>query len=169
MPAPSIQATVTRDLESILGRKVGERLRNHAIIGELLSKRQQKLREMEVGSFIEGPTGIRIEIEEPVGGEGVDSRSAIATLAQSYEQEAMQVILELERDLENQGGRNHFKTAVWLHDGAYVKMRSPQARTEDLNERLRKRCRDLADFARVDMPLPAFFEVEAIEPPSVEK
>lgn len=169
MPAPSIQATVTRDLKSILGRKVGERLRNHSIIGELLSKRQQKLREMEVGSVIEGPTGIRVEIEEPVGGDGVDPRSAMATLAQSYEQAAMRVILELERDLENQGGRNHFKIAVWLHDGAYVKMRSLRARTKDLDERLRKRCEDLADFAGKSMHLPAFFEVEEIEPPSVDQ
>jgi len=169
MHAPSIQAQVTRDLKDILGEEAGEHFRGHPIIAELLRKRDAKLAEMEVGDVLVGPTGIRIEIEQEMDadGDGVDPRSAMATLAQSYEQSAMQVILEMERDGEQEKSRNRFNVALWLHDGAYVRMRSKRARTKDLNERLQKRCKELANFAGKDDPMPAFFEVESIEPPEL--
>jgi len=167
--APSIQAKVTRDLQDILGEEAGAHFRGHPVIAELLRKRDEKLAEMEAGDVLVGPTGIRIEIEQPMdaGGDGVDPRSAMATLAQSYEQSAMQVILELERDREQSDTYNYFRTALWLHDGAYVKLRSRRARTKDLNQRLDNRCKELAEFAGKENPMPAFFEIEPIEPPEL--
>ena len=170
MPAPSIQAKLTKSLKGILGPDVGAHTRSHPIIETLLEKRDEKLAEMEVGDVLHGPTGVRIKIEQPMSsdGDGVDAKSAMATLAQSYEQACMQVILEMERDREDSETRNHFKVALWLHDGCYVKMPSLRARTKGLNARLRERCKELADFAGKDTPLPAFFEVEDIEPPETE-
>jgi hypothetical protein len=151
------------------------------VIAELLEKRDEKLAEWdqlaeENGSHATtGPTGIEITIdvtiEENKGRDesekGVDARSAMATLAQSYEQAAMQVILEMERDRERDQSRNRFKVALWLHDGAYVRLRSKRARRKDLNRRLRERCEELADFAGKDVPMPAFFEFEEIQPPEL--
>ena len=114
MHAPSIQAQVTRDLKDILGPEAGEHFRGHPIIAELLRKRDEELAEMEVGDVLIGPTGIRIEIEQGIDsdGDGVDPRSAMATLAQSYEQSAMQVILEMERDRDQKKSRNRFNVAL---------------------------------------------------------
>ncbi len=168
MHAPSIQAQVTKNLKNILGPEAGAHLRGHPVIAELLEKRDEKLAEMEVGDVFVGPTGIRIEIEQGLSedGDDVDPRSAMATLAQSYEQAAMQVILEMERDRQQADSYNHFNVVLWLHDGAYVKMRSEQARSKDLNRRLEERCRELAEHAGKEDPMPAFFEIEQIEPPT---
>lgn len=120
---------------------------------------------MEVGDVYFGPTGIRAEVEQETGtgGDGADPRSVMATITQSYEQACMRVILELEEDREEKSS-NRFRVALWLHDGAYVRMRSECAREEDLAERLEEKCRELAEFAGKDTPLPAFFEVEEVEP-----
>jgi hypothetical protein len=179
--APSIQGKVTKDLSDILGDEAGAHFRGHPVIAELLEKRDEKLAEWdelveENGSHtFTGPTGIEITIdvtiEENKGRDesekGVDARSAMATLAQSYEQAAMQVILEMERDRERDQSRNRFKVALWLHDGAYVRLRSKRARRKDLNRRLRERCEELADFAGKDACMPAFFEFEEIQPPEL--
>lgn len=169
MHAPSIQAQVTKNLKDILGPEAGEHWRGHPIMAELLKKRDKKLREMEVGDVLHGPTGIRIEIEQGLdeNGDGVDPKSAMATLAQSYEQAAMQVILELERERQQAESYSYFRVALWLHDGAYVSLRSKRARRKDLNARLRERCKELAVFAGKEVPMPAFFEVETVEPPSL--
>jgi hypothetical protein len=181
MHAPSIQAQVTRDLKDILGPEAGGHFEEHPIIAELLEKRDEKLAKWdeivrtEGAHTVVGPTGIEITIDTTIEenkrrddqNKGVDARSAMATVAQSYEQSAMQVILEMERDREKEKSRNRFNVALWLHDGAYVRMRSERARTKDLNERLQKRCKELAAFAGKDKPMPAFFEVESIEPPEL--
>lgn len=163
----AIKGRVTKSLGDILGDEAGKHLDDHPIIAELLERRDEKLREMEVGDVLHGPTGIRIEIEEgpDENGDGVDPKSAMATLAQSYEQAAMQIILELERDRQLSDSRNYFRTALWLHDGAFVDLRYENARVEDLNERLERRCEELAEHAGKDTPMPAFFDVEAIELP----
>jgi hypothetical protein len=168
MHAPSIQGQVTKSLKGILGQEAGAHLRGHPVIAELLEKRDEKLAEMEVGDVFIGPTGIRIEIEQGLSedGDDVDPRSAMATLAQSYEQAAMQVILEMERDRQQSDSYNYFNVALWLHDGAYVRMRSEQARGKDLNRRLEERCKELAEHAGKEDPMPAFFEIENIEPPT---
>jgi len=167
----AIKGQVTKSLGDILGDEAGKHLDDHPIIAQLLERRDEKLREMGVGDVLYGPTGIRIEVEKGLGeeGEGVGPKSAMATLAQSYEQAAMQVILELERDREQSGSRNYFRTALWLHDGAFVDLRHKRARVRDLNERLEKRCKELSEHAGKDKPMPAFFETEPIEPPQISE
>jgi hypothetical protein len=167
MPAPSIQAELTKSLSDLLGGDVGAHIREHPVVQRLLKKRDEKLAQMEVGDVYEGPTGIRAKVEQEVGddGDGADPRSVMATIAQSYEQACMRVILELEEDREK--SYNRFRVALWLHDGAYVKMESPNARERNLTERLNEKCRELAEFAGKDAPLPAFFEVEKVEAPEL--
>ena len=170
MPAPNVQAGVTQALKPILGPTVGEHLRGHPIIVELLRKRDDKLKAMQVGDTIYGPTGIEITIQQSIDddGDGVDPKSAMATLAQSYEQALMQVILEYEKDRNEELPQNYFRVALWLHDGAYVHFRGTgRARMKELNQRLQRRCEKLAGFADKGTPLPAFFEKEKITPPSL--
>jgi hypothetical protein len=170
MPAPNVQAGVTQALKPILGPTVGEHLRGHPIIVELLRKRDEKLKAMQVGDTIYGPTGIEITIQQSIDddGDGVDPKSAMATLAQSYEQALMQVILEYEKDRNEELTQNYFRVALWLHDGAYVHFRGTgRARMKELNQRLQRRCEKLARFADKSTPLPAFFEKEKITPPSL--
>jgi len=167
MPAPRVQAGVTRNLKGVLGPQAGAHFLRHPIIEELFIKRDKRLRNMEVGDVFEGPTGIEVLIEQGLDEDEdkVDPKSAMATLAQSYEQSLMQVLLEYEKDRNEASARNHFKVVLWIHDGAYVHFRGKgQARMEELNERLLARREQLAEFAGKETPLPAYFEKEKIEP-----
>ena len=166
MAAPSVQAGVTRRLSDILGETAGAHFREHPVIERLLARRDEKLRGLGPGTVLHGPTGIRAEVTAPLGSDdGTDARSAMATIAQSYEQECMYTLLELEEEREREKSRNHFKVALWLHDGAYVRLRSPEARMDDLHDRLDRRRNELAAFAGKPRPLPAFFELEHVDPP----
>ena len=51
---------------------------------------------------------------------------------------------------EREKSRNRFRVALWLHDGAYVTMRSPSARMDDLEDRLEKKAGRLGVIARFD-------------------
>jgi hypothetical protein len=179
MPAPSIQANVTKSLANVLGPEAGAHMRKHWLIKNLLAKRDERLsawdrQVAQHGRFaIKGPTGITIEIETTMEANRgrtrklVDAKSAMASLAQSYEQSMMGVILEYERD-RNKAGRNHFHVALWIHDGAYVTFRGKGlARLKELRARLEERCKELADFAGKDRPAPAFFEVEPVVAPNL--
>jgi hypothetical protein len=170
MRAPAVQAGLTRRLKGILGPTVGAHIRTHTIISELLQKREARLRRMQVGDRLEGPTGIEIVIEvnyddESGSDDFVGPRSAMATLAQSYEQALMGVILDLEEE-RSEKKSNRFRVCLWLHDGAYVKMRSVHARMKDLQRRLDAKAKELARFAGKVTALPAFFETEKITAPT---
>jgi len=164
-PAANVQGMVTRQLSPLLGDKVGEHFRSHPIIHNLLERRDEKLKELEVGQTVRGPTGSKIVVQETLEeeGDGIGPKSALAFLAQSYEQELMRVILDFEKKFSSP----HFKTILWIHDGAYVKLRSTRGRKKDLNRCLRERSEELAEFAEKDTPLPASFDVEEVTPPDV--
>jgi hypothetical protein len=172
MAASSIQDQVTRRLGGILGSRAGAHFRSHWMIEELLAKRDEKLEELSAKTSHRGPTGIQINIDpdnnsSEDSNSGVDAKSAMATLAQAYEQAMMSVVLDLEADRDSSDSQNNFRVFLWLHDGVYVQMRSPNARRKDLENRLEKKCRDLADFAGKETPLPAFFEIGEVEAPEI--
>lgn len=165
MPASALQAEVTKTLKPILGSNVGERLRAHPLIQELLEKREEKLTGLEPGDVLEGPTGIRIEVEKELGEEdedGVDRigpKTAMACIAQSFEQELMSVLLDVAED------RDRFQPLLWLHDGAACNARYLNALKTDLEEALLEKRKELTEFAGRDALIPAEFEIEEIQAP----
>jgi hypothetical protein len=62
----------------------------------------------------------------------------------------MSVLVEYEQKREREKDRNRFRLALWLHDGAYVRMRSPSARMSDLEDRLAKKANELGVIARFE-------------------
>ncbi len=167
MPASALQAEVTKTLKPILGSNVGERLRAHPLIQELLEKRDEKLTELEPGDVLEGPTGIRIEVEKTLGeedGDGQDRigpKTAMACIAQSFEQELMSVLLDVAED------RDRFQPLLWLHDGAACNARYLNALKTDLEEALLEKRKELTEFAGRDTLIPAEFEIEEIQAPEL--
>jgi hypothetical protein len=125
MPASSIQTNVTKTLKPILGPEVGKHLKKHAVITQLIDARDEQLKGLKPGETIEAPTSIEIEVEVSLEEEKEDDchkvgpRSALATQAQSYEQELMSVLIDVARERED------FRPLLWLHDGAECVARRP--------------------------------------------
>lgn len=167
MPAPSIQANVTKALKPILGPEVGKHLKKHAVITQLIDARDEQLKGLKPGETIEAPTSIEIEVEVSLEEEKEDDchkvgpRSALATQAQSYEQELMSVLIDVARERED------FRPLLWLHDGAECVARRPNGLETAVNEALTAKQRELTEFAGKDRLLPAVFEVEKIEAPEM--
>jgi hypothetical protein len=167
MPASALQAEVTKTLKPILGSNVGERLRAHPLIQELLEKRDEKLNEMEPGDVLEGPTGIRIEVEKEIGEEDEDGldrigpKTAMACIAQSFEQELMSVLLDVAEY------RDRFQPLLWLHDGAACNARYLNALKTSLEEALLEKRKELTEFAGRETLIPAEFEVDKIQAPEL--
>ncbi len=167
MPAPSIQANVTKALKPILGPDVGDHLKTHPVIQQLIDARDEKLQGLEPGDTLEAPSGIEIEVEVTLQREKEDDcnkvgpRSAMATHAQSYEQELMSVLIGVAEE------RTGFRPVLWLHDGAECAARRPDGLEKAVNEALTAKQEELTEFAGKDTLLPAIFEVEKIEAPEM--
>lgn len=167
MPASSIQAEVTKALKPILGPDVGAHLREHELIAELLDARDEKLQALQPGDVLEGPTGITIRVEVSLGKENdnyndsgeVGPKSALASLAQSYEQELMSVLIGVAQE------RPRFKPLLWLHDGAACTIRYKNATRKAIDEKLLAKRKELTALACKDTLLPALFTIDEIERP----
>lgn len=167
MPAPSIQANVTKALKPILGPDVGDHLKTHPVIQQLIDARDEKLQALEPGDTLEAPSGIEIEVEVTLQREKEDDcnevgpKSAMATHAQSYEQELMSVLIGVAEE------RTEFRPILWLHDGAECAARRPNGLEKAVNDALTAKQEELTEFAGKDTLLPAIFEVEKIEAPEM--
>jgi hypothetical protein len=167
MPAPSMQAKVTKTLKPILGPDVGEHLRTHSLIQQMLEARDEKLQGMKPGDVIKCPSGLRIKVEkeykeeDPEGEDLVGPKTAMAALAQSYEQELMTVLLDVAEE------REEFQPLLWLHDGTACRARHLNALQNDVDAALQEKREELTEFAGKDMTIPAVFEIEEIEAPDL--
>ena len=158
MQAQHLQRAFTRGTKDLLGIDSGKRLRSHPMIAGLLEARDEKLASMQIGEVVEGPTGVTTIIEQPVDSDadGVDARSAMATLAQSYEQELMSVVLDVAEK------RPRMYVHLWIHDGAYVDLRYPRKSRKALQSALDEKARELTQKTGRKTVLPARFEVKQL-------
>jgi len=126
----------------------------HPVIESLLNAREKRFYQINLGRGGRAAEGRFVSLDEsqdnPVA-------SVLGTIAQSYEMTLMSVLVDYEQEREREEGRNRFRIALWLHDGAYVRMRSPDARMSDLEERLAEKADELGVIAR--------FECEPVVPP----
>lgn len=154
MKESSVVWTFSRAAHRLVGPGAGTRLAGHWLIRRLLDARDEHLAALTDGTVLETPTGIRVV----VGGD-VDARSAMATLAQAYEQQLMSVVLEHERDHHETANPPSFHVALWIHDGCYVAIsRSERKHVREISNRLARRAEELGVYAR--------FEVETIGGPA---
>ncbi|HEX8385159.1 MAG TPA: hypothetical protein VF576_03190 [Rubricoccaceae bacterium] len=146
--------TFTRAARRLLGPGGGRRLTDHWLIRRLLDARDEKLAALVPGAVLETATGIRVAV-----GDDVDAKSAMATVAQSYEQALMAIVLEYERDHHAEANPPTFHVALWIHDGCYVRVsRSEREHVKRLRERLERRAEELGVYGQ--------FEVETVRPKS---
>jgi len=154
MRESSVVWTFSRAAHRLVGPGAGTRLADHWLIRRLLDARDEHLAALTDGTVLETPTGIRVV----VGGD-VDAKSAMATLAQAYEQQLMSVVLEYERDHHETANPPSFHVALWIHDGCYVAIsRSERKHVREISDRLARRAEELGVYAR--------FEVETLGGPT---
>ena len=127
------------------GVAAGRAFMQHPVVSELLSARDAQLAAIEAKGGAEAADGRFIPL--PPEHKNPEA-SVLATVAQSYEQALMKVLVEY----ENERGRStRFRLALWLHDGCYVRCsRRMSARMKDLNRRLDARADELGVIARFD-------------------
>lgn len=94
-----------------------ELLAEHWLIRALLDARDRELGQIERNGGAETPTGISAEIDPA---KGIDAKSVLATVAQSYEQDIMKEILLYEDEHPDVFGSTDFRVTLWIHDGAAV-------------------------------------------------
>ncbi len=155
MAEHAVKGEFTKAVKEVLGPDAGRRLACHWLIRRLLDARDRALGELNVGEEIDTPTGIRVRVEQELGaeGSGVDPRSAMATVAQAYEQELMSVVLEYEADHHREAHTPTFHVALWLHDGCYAWVppsRSAEPHLRELRRRLQERADQLGVYARLE-------------------
>lgn len=150
MEARAVEWTYTKAARRLAGPYAGRLLTGHWLIRKLLDARDERLAALTDGTVLDTPTGIRVV----VGGD-VDAKSAMATVAQAYEQELMAVVLEYERDHHAKANPPSFHVGLWIHDGCYAWVtRSERRHVEALRARLAERAAALGVYAR--------FEVETV-------
>lgn len=163
MALPNVKAEFTNRTRDWLGETAGQKLAKHEVLAELVDKRDDVLEGWSVGTLIEGPTGIQAKITAPLGNGGTDARSVMATLTQGVEHYLMRAIRDVAKE------KDRFNVMAWIHDGAYVKLRSEEARRKDLRQQLRERCKEVTNFFNKDTPLPARFEIKQVTAPDTRK
>ncbi len=150
MKEQAVVWTYSKAARRLAGPAGGKRLAKHWLIRRLLDARDERLAALKEGTVLDTPTGIRVV----VGGD-VDAKSAMATLAQAYEQELMAVVLEYERDHHATANPASFHVGLWIHDGCYAWVtRSERRHVENLRALLTERAAELGVYAR--------FEVETV-------
>ncbi|WP_263842047.1 proline-rich domain-containing protein [Salinibacter sp.] len=166
MNEANVKGKLTRELKPLLGEQAGTHFARHELIRDLLDAREEQFIQIQRQEGMKAAGGrwidlrSRIEVARREGRSNVMKAAAakvLGTVAQSYEVELMSVLVDYEQEREARDGRNYFKVAFWLHDGAYVQVRSIGARMKDLDERLEQKADELGVHAR--------FEHELIEPP----
>jgi hypothetical protein len=166
MNEANVKGKLTRELKPLLGEQAGDHFARHELIRDLLDAREEQFIQIQRQEGMKAAGGrwidlrSRIKVARRQGCSNVMEAGAakvLGTVAQSYEMELMSVLVDYEQEREARDGRNYFKVAFWLHDGAYVQARSIGARMKDLDERLEQKAEDLGVHAR--------FEHEPIEPP----
>jgi hypothetical protein len=155
-PAANVKADLTRAVPSFiptLDTTPGKHFGRHPLIQQLLGARDAYAATIERKGYAEHPlSGRKIHVGAR---HGVDVASALSTVAQAYEQALMEPLVEMEQERQARSARNYFRVALWLHDGAYVKMRRPDKRMKELNERLERRRKRLGG-------VPAFYDCTKI-------
>lgn len=129
------------------GTEAARLFMQHPVVSDLLDARDGELATIQTQGGAEAADGRFIPLPTEHGN---PAASVLATVAQSYEQALMSVLVEYEQDRDADLSRNRFRVCLWLHDGAYVKMRHPRARMKDLNARLEARAEELGVIARFD-------------------
>jgi len=119
----------------------------HPVIESLLDAREERFYQIELNRGGQAAEGRFVPLDES---QDNPAASVLGTIAQSYEMALMSVLVDYEQKREREKGRNRFRLALWLHDGAYVSMRSPSARMSDLEDRLAKKADELGVIARFD-------------------
>lgn len=146
MEEASVKGQLTRTLHALLGHKMGKRpvgqhFCDHWIIRELLEAREREL------AFIHGrghgfaADGRRINVDLA---HGIDERSVMSTIAQSYEAELMKPILEYEVEHYHQqtraGKDTDWRVALWQHDGCSLHFtRKQRTHMKELEHRVAER------------------------------
>ncbi|MBB4070631.1 hypothetical protein GGQ18_003247 [Salinibacter ruber] len=120
---------------------------SHPVIDSLLGARERQFEKIEENGGAQAAEGRFVPLDES---QDNPAASVLGTIAQSYEMSLMSVLVDYEQKRERKKARNRFRLMLWLHDGAYVSMRSPSARMSDLEDRLAEKADELGVIARFD-------------------
>lgn len=151
MPEPNVKGKLTKRMRDVFGYDVGSEagmhFGRHDLMRSLFDARARVRGELLRNGGMEAADGRRITLNLDLDN---PAASVLATVAQSYEQELMSVLVDYEQHREQAVSRNRFNVLLWLHDGAYVRLRSPRARMKDVRERLAEKAADLGVIAHFD-------------------
>jgi len=146
MPEPNVKGALTERMRDVLGRDVGSRagmhFGRHDLMRSLFDARTKRRREIRQRGGMEAAGGRFVEVDPSHNN---PAASVLATVAQSYEQALMSVLVEYEQETDHR-----FRVCLWLHDGAYCQMRYRRARMKDVRRRLRQRADELGVIAHFD-------------------
>ena len=123
MSRPHIEGKLTRDFMKLRIRRKGARLFDHALIQDLLSARERKMREVEAQGYGDTIFGKRIPVVADEGEpERTNVRSIMAEQAQAVELALIYPVFELAATSDD------FDIVLFQHDGFSVAYTEPQAR-----------------------------------------
>lgn len=155
MKQSSLKGAFTKATKSLLQPDTRAGLLDHPVLRDLLDKRERAIEDLVLNDRLHTPTGISVRDDLHT-----DPLSMLATIAQSYEQSLMKVILEYEEQ-HARSQKQYFHVVLWLHDGCYVSFTRRRDRENLGNahvKELRKRLSARAD----ELGVPAFLEVERL-------
>jgi hypothetical protein len=132
---------------SVIASSVSDNFMSHPVIDSLLGARERQFEQIEGNGGARAAEGRFVPLDKS---QDNPAASVLGTIAQSYEMALMSVLVDYEQKREREKDRNRFRLALWLHDGAYVRMRSPSARMSDLEDRLAKKANELGVIARFE-------------------
>jgi hypothetical protein len=124
------------------GSEAGDYFGRHDLMRSLFDARKEQLEQIRRTGGMRAADGRWVNLNPSHNN---PAASVLATVAQSYEQALMRVLVEYEQETTSR-----FRVCLWLHDGAYVQMRSRRARMKDLRRRLEQRAEELGVIAHFD-------------------
>jgi hypothetical protein len=146
MPEPNVKGKLTERMRDVLGEDAGsdagDYFGRHDLMRSLFDARKEQLEQIQRTGGMRAADGRWINLNPSHNN---PAASVLATVAQSYEQALMRVLVEYEQETTSR-----FRVCLWLHDGAYVQMRSRRARMKDLRRRLEQRADELGVIAHFD-------------------
>jgi len=151
MPEPNVKGELTKAFRDVIGYDVGSEagmhFGEHDLMRSLFDARARVRRCILRDGGMRAADGRFIHVNPAMNN---PAASVLATVAQSYEQELMSVLVDYETHREATVSRNRFNVLLWLHDGAYVRLRSERARMKDVRKRLTEKAADLGVIAHFD-------------------